>query len=146
VVAERDHVGARGEQPVGELAGDARAVGGVLAVDDADVCGELRPQRGQALLDGAPAGDAEDVGEEEESQLRTSDADGRSSSDTWLPESFVYRASAWRSTRDRSATTPSRERPLITFMPTARDGSERSCVNDTMSDGAACGWMSMRDP
>jgi hypothetical protein len=43
VVAERDHVGAGGEQPVGELAGDARAVGGVLAVDDADVGGELLP-------------------------------------------------------------------------------------------------------
>ena len=82
MVAERDHVGARGEQPVGELAGDARAVGGVLAVDDAYVGGELLAKRRQAFLDGAPPGDAEDVGEEKDLQLRTSDADGRSSTDT----------------------------------------------------------------
>jgi hypothetical protein len=89
VVSERDHVGARGEDPVGELAGDPGAVGGVLAVDDADVRAELVAQRGQAFLDGAPAGDAEDVGEEEDSQFNTSDAAGRSSTETWLPESFV---------------------------------------------------------
>jgi hypothetical protein len=89
VVTERDDVGARGEEPVGELPGDAGAVGGVLAVDDAAVDVELFAQSRQPLLDGAPAGDAEDVGEEEDSQFRTSDADGRSSTDTWLPESFV---------------------------------------------------------
>jgi len=82
VVAERDHVGARGEQPVGELAGDARAVGRVLAVDDAHVGGELLPKRRQAFLDGASSGDAEDIGKEEDSQFRTSDADCRSSTDT----------------------------------------------------------------
>jgi hypothetical protein len=41
VVAERDRVGARGEQPVGELRCDPDAVGDVLAVDDADVGAEL---------------------------------------------------------------------------------------------------------
>ena len=53
---------------------------------------------GQAFLDGAAARRAEHVREEEDSQLRTSDAAGRSSTETWLPESFVYRASACRST------------------------------------------------
>jgi hypothetical protein len=94
VVAERDHVGAGGEQLVGELAGDARTVGGVLAVDDAAVGAQLLAQPRQPFLDGAPAGDAEDVREEEDPQLRTSDAAGRTSTDTWLPASFVKRASA----------------------------------------------------
>jgi hypothetical protein len=89
VVAERDDVGARGEQLVGELAGDPGAVGDVLAVDDADVCGDLFTQSRKALFDGASAGDAEDVRKEEKSQFRTSDAAGRSSIVTWLPESFV---------------------------------------------------------
>jgi hypothetical protein len=89
VVAERDDVGARGEQLVGELPGDPRAVGDVLAVDDADVGGDLFTQSRKALFDGASAGDAEDVREEEKSQFRTSDAAGRSSIVTWLPESFV---------------------------------------------------------
>jgi hypothetical protein len=86
VVAERDHVGAGGEQPVGELRGDAGAVGRVLAVDDREVGCELLAQRGQALLDGAPAGGAEDVGKEEEPQEL---AAGRISTVTWLPASFV---------------------------------------------------------
>jgi hypothetical protein len=89
VVAERDHVGARGEQLVGELRGDAGAVGDVLAVDDAEVRTELVAQPAKAIFDRAPAGDAEDVREEEESQFRTSVAAGRSSIETWLPASFV---------------------------------------------------------
>jgi hypothetical protein len=44
VVAERDHVGARAEQPIGELCSDTRAVGDVLAVDDADIGAELVAQ------------------------------------------------------------------------------------------------------
>jgi hypothetical protein len=82
VIAERDHVGARGEQLVSELGGDPRAVGDVLAVDDADVGRELIAQAGQPLLDGASSRDAEDVCEEEDSQLRTSVAAGRSSTVT----------------------------------------------------------------
>jgi hypothetical protein len=89
VVAERDHVRAGGEQPVGELAGDPGAVGGVLAVDDADVGAELLAQRRQALLDGDAPRRPEDVGEEEDPQFRTSAAEGRTSTDTWLPASFV---------------------------------------------------------
>jgi hypothetical protein len=43
VVAERDRIGARGEEAVGQLRGDADAVGDVLAVDDADRGVELVP-------------------------------------------------------------------------------------------------------
>jgi hypothetical protein len=43
----------------------------------------------QPLLDRAPPGDPEDVGEKEKSQFRTSDAAGRSSIETWFPASFV---------------------------------------------------------
>ena len=89
MVAERDDVGARSEELVGELPGDPGAVGDVLAVDDADVRVDLFTQSRKALFDGASAGNAEDVREEEKSQFRTSDAAGRSSIVTWLPESFV---------------------------------------------------------
>jgi hypothetical protein len=82
VIAERHHVGARREQPLRELAGDPGAVRGVLAVDDAKVDAELFSQARQVRLDGAAAGDAEDVREEEDLQFRTRDAAGRSSSDT----------------------------------------------------------------
>jgi hypothetical protein len=72
VVAERDHVGARGEQSVREPWRDARAIGDVLAVDDAEADAVLLLQARQALLDGLPAGGAEDVGDEEDSQGRES--------------------------------------------------------------------------
>ena len=78
-----------GIRPIRELAGDPGAVGDVLAVHDADVCFELVAERRQAFLDGAPAGDAEDICEEEKSQFRTSVAAGRNSIETWLPASFV---------------------------------------------------------
>ncbi len=89
VIAERYHVRAGGEQALCELRGDAGAVGDVLAVHDADVCVELRAQSVQPVFDSAPAGDAEDIREEEDSQFRTSVAAGRSSIETWLPASFV---------------------------------------------------------
>jgi hypothetical protein len=44
VVAERDRVRPGGEDPLRELAGDAGAVGDVLAVDDAEVDVELLAQ------------------------------------------------------------------------------------------------------
>ena len=47
-VAERDHVGAGGEQPLGDLRRDPAAVGGVLAVHDAEVDPELFSQGGEA--------------------------------------------------------------------------------------------------
>ena len=89
MVAERDDVRAGCEEAVGELARDARAVGDVLAVDDAHVGAELVAQRRQPFLDREPSRRAEDVCEEEEPQLRTSAAEGRNSTDTWFPASFV---------------------------------------------------------
>jgi hypothetical protein len=82
VIAERDGVGARGEQSLRELGRDACAVRDVLAVDDADVGVELLAQAGETLFDRPAPRDAEDVREEERSQLRTSAAAGRSSTDT----------------------------------------------------------------
>jgi hypothetical protein len=70
VVAERDHVRARGEQLVRELRRDARSVGGVLAVDDREIGLVAVTQRPEMLLDGSAPGDAEDVREEEDLQLR----------------------------------------------------------------------------
>jgi hypothetical protein len=89
VVAERHDVRAGGEQLLRELRRDAGAVGDVLAVDDARVDLELFTQARQSLLDRPTARRAEDVGEEEDSQLRTSAAAGRTSTETWLPASFV---------------------------------------------------------
>jgi hypothetical protein len=68
VVARRDHVRARGEELLGELGGQADPVGGVLAVDDAEVDPELVPELGQPVRDGPPAGRPEDVTDEEDLQ------------------------------------------------------------------------------
>jgi hypothetical protein len=68
VVAERDHVRPGGEQLVGQLRGDPRAVRGVLAVDDREVGAVLLSQAREVLLDGAPPCRAEDVREEEDLQ------------------------------------------------------------------------------
>ena len=53
VVAERDDVGAGGEQLVGELAGDAGSVGGVLSVDDREVGVVALAEAREVLLHGA---------------------------------------------------------------------------------------------
>jgi hypothetical protein len=66
VVAEREHVRTRCEQPAGESRRHARAVGDVLGVDDAEPGAELLLQARQALLDGRAAGRAEDVGDEKD--------------------------------------------------------------------------------
>jgi hypothetical protein len=89
VVAERDDVRSRVQEPVGEARRDARPVGSVLAVDDAEVRVTLLAQRRQAFLDGSTSRRAEDVGDEEQSQFRTSAEAGWISIETWLPESFV---------------------------------------------------------
>ena len=94
VVPECDDIGARGKQAFGELRRDARTVRDVLPVDDARVGVELVAQLRKTLLDRPSPRGAEDVGEEENSQFRTSAAAGRTSTDTWLPASFVYFASA----------------------------------------------------
>jgi hypothetical protein len=69
VVARRDHVRAGGEELLGELGGQADAVRGVLAVDDAEVDPELVLELGQPVRDGPPAGRPEDVTDEEDLQL-----------------------------------------------------------------------------
>jgi hypothetical protein len=68
VITQRDDVGSGAEQLVGELGRDARAVRGVLAVDDRDI--DLVPlaQRRELLLDGATTRDAEDIRKEEDLQ------------------------------------------------------------------------------
>jgi hypothetical protein len=65
VVAERDDVGARGEQPVAELRRQPAPVRRVLAVDDAEVDAELLAQRRQPALDRLATRAAEDVRDEE---------------------------------------------------------------------------------
>jgi hypothetical protein len=68
VVAEGDDVGAGGEQALGQARRDARAVGDVLPVDDADVGRELRPEALQAVLERIAAGPSDDVPDEEDVQ------------------------------------------------------------------------------
>jgi hypothetical protein len=82
VVAERDHVRARGEELLRELRRQAAAVGCVLAVDDAEVCAELVAQARQMLFDGLPARGADDVRDEEELQCGASVAAGWTSTVT----------------------------------------------------------------
>jgi len=72
VVAERDGVCARGEQPVRETWRDPDPVGRVLPVHDADVDTELVAERCEAILEGAASGRAHDVGDEEDAQERAS--------------------------------------------------------------------------
>ena len=76
VVPERDHVGSRGEQLVGELRRDPRPVGDVLAVQDAEVRAELCAQPVQPLLDRTTPGRAEHVGDEKNLQFSESVAAG----------------------------------------------------------------------
>src|SRR5437762_1842132 len=66
VVPERDHAGAGGQQPLRELRRDARAVRGVLSVDDAELDLELGPQARQPVLDRPPTGRAEDIADEQD--------------------------------------------------------------------------------
>jgi hypothetical protein len=89
VIAERDHVGASGEDAGRELGGDPDAVRGVLAVDDAERRAELLPQPAQPLLDRPPARRTDDVADEQDLQRIESAAAGRTDSDTLLPASCV---------------------------------------------------------
>jgi hypothetical protein len=77
VVPEREDIRARGKQPVGKARRDACPVGHVLGVDDAEADAELLLQPRQALLDGRAPGRAEDVGDEEDLQLRKRQSRGR---------------------------------------------------------------------
>ena len=66
VVAERDHVDARREQPVGDPRSEPDPVGRVLAVGNDEVDVELVAQGRQPLLDRAVSRRAVDVGDEED--------------------------------------------------------------------------------
>ncbi len=66
VIAERDHVGACGENSIRELRGQSGPVGRVLAVHDAEIDLELLLQAREPLLDRASARRAEHVREKED--------------------------------------------------------------------------------
>src|SRR4029079_17013672 len=145
VVPERDHVRAGGEHLVCELGRDADAVGEVLAVEDAEIHAQFFAERGQAFLDGPSPGHTDRICNEQDSQGK-SVAAARSSMATWLPASCVYFESACFSTPDRSRTRPTLVLDAAIVEPTVRAGSGLRCVSETTSDGAAEGWMSMREP
>src|SRR5262249_34705679 len=106
VVAKRDDVCAGGEDLVRELRSQSRAVGGVLAVDDAEVGAELLLEAREPLLHRVPSGWTEDVGDEEDPQGIESVAAGYTEITTPFPASVVKRASACCSSLARSATVP----------------------------------------
>ena len=68
VVAGRENVRAGGEELLRQLGRQPEPVGGVLAVDDAEVDAQLVPELGQPGLDGAPPGRSEDVCEKKDFQ------------------------------------------------------------------------------
>jgi hypothetical protein len=68
VVSQCDHVRTGREQALGELGRQPSAVGGVLAVDDAERDAQLVAQVGKAPLQRAPPRGAEDVCDEKDSQ------------------------------------------------------------------------------
>jgi hypothetical protein len=70
VVAERDRVRSRTDEPVGEARRDPDAVRGVLAVDDAHVDLELVSQPGKPCLERPATGCADDVRDEQDAQRR----------------------------------------------------------------------------
>ena len=83
-VAQRDHVGACGQQPFGDLGGDASPVGGVFAVHDAEIGAKLLAQPAQMRFDCPAPRCAEHVRNEEDPhcalrklRLQIADADGR---------------------------------------------------------------------
>ena len=71
VVAERDRVGARREQNLGEPRGDPHPVRDVLAVDDAQVDLVALTEAGEQALERIAAGPADDVADEEDAHLRS---------------------------------------------------------------------------
>jgi Glycosyltransferase family 87 len=89
VVAQRDRVGAGAEDPLGQLGREARTVGGVLRIDDAEVRFELVPKSAQPVLERPCTRGAEDVGDEENLYGMARVAAGWTSMATWLPASCV---------------------------------------------------------
>ena len=73
-------------------------------------------------------------------------AAGCTSIATLLPRARACFASACRSTAATSTTVPSFEEDASTGLPTARDGSGSRWLSETISDGAALGRTSIREP
>jgi len=65
MVAGRDHVGAGRLKLGGDLGGEAKTAGGVLAIDDHEVGADLFLQSGEDCLDRVATGMADDVGDEQ---------------------------------------------------------------------------------
>ena len=68
MVSERDHVGAGREDLVREFRGQPEAVGGVLAVDDAEGRAQLLTQAVETRLQRPATRGADDVCDEEDDQ------------------------------------------------------------------------------
>ena len=149
-VAERHDVRARGEQALGDLRGDPAPVGGVLAVDDAEVDAELVAQRGRRAStarrparrtrrrrrgSSRPAGALRDL-----ERRRRVDLDAGCGS---RRRSCGGRAPASRPSRSRAPARAS-SRTRSPSAPTTSDGSARTREIETTSDGAPAGWMSIR--
>ena len=66
MVAERDRVGAGGEELLADRLGDAEPAGGVLAVDDDEIEPPARAQARQAVDQRRAAGAADDVADEQQ--------------------------------------------------------------------------------
>ena len=69
VVAERDRVRAGIEQFLVDRLGDAEAAGGILAIDDDEIERPVTDHAGQMFGDGGAAGLADDVTDEEDTQI-----------------------------------------------------------------------------
>jgi hypothetical protein len=69
MVAVRDDVRARLTELGGDLAGEAAAARGVLAVDDREVDIAFRPELWEKNGHGLPSGLADDIADEENSHL-----------------------------------------------------------------------------
>ena len=145
VVAQRDRVRAGSEQSVRELRGDADAVGDVLAVDDAGRRVVLLTEAGEPILERFSPGPSDDVSDEEDVQ-GSDPAAGCTSMATLLPRARACLARACRSIAATSTTVPSLDDDASTGLPTAREGSGSRWLRETISDGAAPGLTSMRDP
>jgi hypothetical protein len=89
VIAQRDDVGTGRENLVGQLRCEPHPVGGVLAVDDAEVGAELFAQAAEPSLDRSPARRPEDVSYEEDLQGDASPLAARTSMWTCWPLSCV---------------------------------------------------------
>ena len=88
MIAERDRVDTGGQHLGRELRCDPDAVREILAVQDGEVGVQLVAQCRETLLHGPPAGNADGVCNEQDSQGKRLAA-ARSSMATWFPASCV---------------------------------------------------------